>query len=156
MDAECIEQATDRAALEDARRLFVEYAESLGFSLCFQGFDRELATLPGRYAPPRGRLLVARVDGAPAGCVAVRELEPGIGEMKRLYVRPAFRGTGLGRRLAERATAEAQAIGHRVLRLDTLPRMTTAIALYRKMGFREIAAYYDGAPPDAVCMEMPL
>jgi putative acetyltransferase len=123
------------------RPLFEEYAASLSFDLCFQGFDRELAELPGEYAPPGGALLLATVDGDAAGCAGLRALEPGTGELKRLYVRPAHRGLGLGRRLAEEAVATAHALGHGRLRLDTTPEMTAAHELYRRLGFEEIAPY---------------
>lgn len=125
-----------------AKTLFLEYANSLGFSLCFQGFDRELAELPGRYAPPAGALFLARGNGDLAGCIALRALpEDATCEMKRLYVRDAFRGRGLGRLLAEKAIAEARRIGYARMRLDTLPTMTRAIPMYRKLGFVEIEPY---------------
>ena len=136
-----------------ARNLFTEYAESLGFSLCFQGFDQELATLPGRYAPPRGRLLLAWVDGAPAGCVALRPLNQDTAEMKRLYVRPEYQGRGLGRRLAIRVVEEATTLGYRGMWLDTIPAtMGPAVALYRSLGFENIPAYTDHQAPGSVCM----
>lgn len=125
------------------RELFVEYQRDLGVSLCFQGFDQELASLPGAYARPRGRLLLARVVGEPAGCVALRPLGDHDAEMKRLYVRPAARGMGLGRALAECVIDEARAIGYRALKLDTLPQMKTAQALYAGLGFVDTAPYND-------------
>ena len=105
-------QAESPDQIEKARELFIEYAESLGFSLCFQNFEQELAGLPGDYAPPAGRLLLAEYRGQPAGCVALHRLGPGVCEMKRLYLRPQFRGRGLGRLQAEAIMAEARAIGY--------------------------------------------
>jgi ribosomal protein S18 acetylase RimI-like enzyme len=145
------------AHLEAVRALFLEYAQSLGFSLCFQGFDEELGTLPGMYAPPRGRLLLATEDEAPAGCVGLHEWEGGIAEMKRLYIRPAFRGRGLGRVLTDAALADARALGYRSVRLDTIPSlMQPAIALYRQLGFREITPYRDNPIPGALYLELQL
>jgi len=139
------------------RELFVEYSQSLGFSLCFQSFDKELAGLPGDYSPPGGRLLLGTYDGAPAGCVALHKLAPGICEMKRLFVRPQFRGKGLGRVLAERIIADARQIGYQQLRLDTVePMMRTAVAMYRQLGFREIAPYRENPIEGALYMELQL
>jgi len=150
-------QAESSAHIAHARELFLEYAESLGFSLCFQSFDQELAGLPGDYAPPDGRLLLAECAGQQAGCVTLHKLESGICEMKRLYLRPAFRGKGLGRMLAERIIAEARAIGYRRMRLDTVePIMKNAVALYRQLGFREIAAYRSNPIAGAMYMELEL
>jgi putative acetyltransferase len=128
--------------IEQARELFLEYAQSLGFSLCFQKFDQELASLPGDYAPPDGRLLLANYRDQLAGCVALHLLRPGICEMKRLYLRPSFRGKGLGRALAESVIAEARVMKCRKMRLDTVaPVMPNAVAMYRRLGFTEIEAY---------------
>jgi len=143
--------------LEEVRTLFLEYARSLGFSLCFQGFDEELRALPGMYAPPRGRLLLAIEDGDRAGCVGLHEWDGPAAEMKRLYVRPAFRGRGLGRTLTEAALAEARTLGYRSIRLDTIPSlMQSAIALYRELGFREIPPYRQNPIPGALYFELRL
>jgi putative acetyltransferase len=149
--------AESAAQIAQTRELFLEYAESLGFSLCFQNFDQELAELPGDYAPPDGRLLLAECEGQVAACVALHKLEQGICEMKRLYLRPQFRGKGLGRSLAERVIAEAREIGYRRMRLDTVePVMKDAVAMYRKLGFKEIAAYCPNPMAGAMYMELEL
>jgi len=145
------------AQIAQARELFLEYAQSLGFSLCFQNFDKELAGLPGDYAPPQGRLLLAEHESQLAGCVALHALKPGICEMKRLYLRPQFRGKGLGRALAERIIAEARQIGYRRMRLDTVePVMKDAVAMYRRLGFKEIAPYRPNPITGAMYMELEL
>ncbi len=152
-----IAQAQSAEHIEQVRRLFVEYGESLGFSLCFQSFDQELAGLPGDYAPPSGRLLLAQSDGQPAGCVALHRLDPGICEMKRLYVRPAFRGRKLGLALAQAVIAEARAIGYQRMRLDTIAAsMEQAVALYRSLGFVEIPPYRPNPIESALYMELKL
>ncbi len=139
------------------RELFLEYAQSLGFSLCFQSFDQELAELPGDYAAPEGRLLLATCEGQSAGCVALHKLDHEICEMKRLYVRPEFRGKGLGKILAERIIGEAHQIGYKQLRLDTVePLMRTAVKMYRTLGFREIAPYRPNPIEGALYMEISL
>jgi putative acetyltransferase len=139
-----------------ARELFREYAASLGFDLEFQGFSEELATLPGSYAPPLGRLLLAWEREVAAGCVALRPIDPETCEMKRLYVRPAYRGAGLGRRLAERIVREARDAGYGKMRLDTLPAMPGARALYHGLGFRPIPAYRPNPIEGAVFLELTL
>jgi putative acetyltransferase len=149
--------AESAAQIAQARELFLEYAESLGFSLCFQNFEQELAGLPGGYAPPDGRLLLAECEGQVAACVALHKLEQGVCEMKRLYLRPPFRGKGLGRALAERIIAEARQIGYHHMRLDTFePVMKDAVAMYRKLGFKEIAAYCPNPMAGAMYMELEL
>ena len=150
-------QAESPAQIAQARELFLEYAQSLGFSLCFQNFDKELAGLPGDYAPPEGRLLLAECEGQLAACVALHKLGSGICEMKRLYLRPQFRGKGLGRALAERIIAEARQIGYERMRLDTVePVMKDAVAMYRKLGFKEIAPYRPNPIAGAMYMELEL
>ena len=140
-----------------ARELFLEYAQSLGFSLCFQNFDKELADLPGDYAPPDGRLLLGQFEGQLAGCVALHNLEPGICEMKRLYLRPPFRGKGLGIALMETIIAEARSIGYTRMRLDTVePVMKDAVAMYRRHGFKEIAPYRPNPMAGTLYMELEL
>ncbi|MGC1371321.1 MAG: GNAT family N-acetyltransferase [Candidatus Sulfotelmatobacter sp.] len=150
-------EAASPTQIAQARELFLEYANSLGFSLCFQNFDKELAGIPGDYAPPGGRLLLAQYEDQLAGCVALHRLEAGICEMKRLYLRPQFRGKGLGRALADRITAEARQIGYRSMRLDTVePMMKDAVAMYRKLGFKEIAPYCTNPIAGALYMQLDL
>jgi ribosomal protein S18 acetylase RimI-like enzyme len=143
----------DPAAIEAARGIFREYASGLGIDLCFQGFDAELAGLPGDYASPQGALLLATVDGALAGCGAMRPF-PGADdanacEMKRLYVRPAFRRFGLGRLLAQALMDRATAAGHSAMLLDTLDDMEAARGLYASLGFEEVPPYYYNPIPGA-------
>jgi putative acetyltransferase len=144
------------ADVEAARMLFSEYADALGVDLSFQDFARELATLPAGYVPPTGSLLLAFGDGTPVGCVAVRALAGGVCELKRLYVRPEARGHGLGRRLTVAAIAAARTLGYERMRLDTLPTMATALALYRELGFREIEPYRFNPVPGTRFLELAL
>ena len=139
--------------LDETRALLAEYWRSFGFNPCFQGFDRELATLPGAYAPPRGTLLLLPGEG----CVAVRPLDAETAEMKRLYLRPQARGAGLGRSLAAAAVAHARERGFSRVVLDTMPeKMQEAVALYRSMGFRDAAPYLPEPTPGALCLELTL
>ena len=151
-----VEEVSSGEELREARSLFLEYAESLGIDLCFQGFEQELGTLPGKYARPRGRLLLARWKEEVAGCIAVREIGPGVCEMKRLYVRPAYRALGIGRALILRCIGEAQTAGYEAMRLDSLPSMTSALALYREFGFQEIPPYRENPVDGAVFLELQL
>jgi putative acetyltransferase len=139
--------------IEAVRRLFREYADALGVDLCFQQFDEELAGLPGDYAPPRGALFLAQIDGEAAGCCALRPLDsadyPNAAEMKRLYVRDRFRGSGLGRELVEATLAAAREAGYSHVLLDTLDDMEAARALYEELGFENIPPYYHNPIPGA-------
>ena len=155
MTAFAIREAQSAEDITHARELFREYADWLAIDLSFQHFDDELATLPGKYAPPPGRLFLA--GDPPVGCIALRPLdEAGVGEVKRLYVRDAARGTGLGRTLAETVIEHARGIGYRELRLDTADWMRDALRLYAKLGFRECSPYYHNPMPGAVYMSLVL
>lgn len=150
-------QAKSSDQIELARELFCEYASTLAIDLCFQNFEKELAELPGAYAPPSGRLLLLYEEGKLAGCVALRRIGDRVCEMKRLFLRDEFRGKGLGRRLAQAIIREAEDIGYARMRLDTLPpMMNDAIALYRSLGFKEIEPYYENPVPGAIFMELEL
>lgn len=149
-------QAATPAELDQARALFREYQAAIGVDLCFQGFEAELAALPGAYAPPAGRLLLALDGEAPVGCGALRPIGPGVAELKRMWTRPAARGRGVARAVAGALLEAARAGGHRVVRLDTLTWMTAARALYASLGFREIPAYYPNPLPGVVYMELVL
>ena len=150
-------QAESSADLQHIRELFAEYVEWLGINLCFQNYEKELAELPGDYAPPAGRLLIAYEDKEVAGCIALRNLGDGVCEMKRLYVRPAFRGERLGWKLVELVLDEARKIGYERIRLDTLPgKMDRAIAMYRTLGFKDIDPYYHNPVTGAAFMELVL
>lgn len=152
-----IHRAETEEDLEAVRRLFRAYVESLDFALDFQDVERELAALPGPYAAPEGAILLATVDGAPVGVVAVQPLdEAGACEMKRLYVMPEYRNRGLGRALASAILDEAQALGYDVMRLDTVASMAAAQHVYRSLGFEERDAYYHNPLPNAVYMERSL
>jgi len=151
-----IEPAEGSEDMVVLRALFLEYQDWLGVDLCFQGFEAELATLRGNYAPPAGGVWLAHVDGALAGCVGLRPHGGGACEMKRLWVRPGFRGLGLGRRLAATGIAAAGRAGYRTLCLDTLGFMDAARALYQTLGFHEIPAYYDNPLDDVRYLELDL
>ena len=147
-------QVANDGDIAEIRRLFQEYAVWVGVDLSFQNFDRELAELPGDYAPPSGVLLVARVDGRVAGCVAAHQWQPGVCEMKRLFVRDEFRGAGCGRALVESVIAWARDAGYRRILLDTLPVMEQAQRMYARMGFQEVAPYRLNPVPGARFLEL--
>lgn len=150
-------QAQSDDDIQHARALFEEYASGISISLCFQNFDRELKNLPGAYAPPDGRLLLATEDDQLAGCIALRKLGGSVCEMKRLFVRPAYRGKRLGKVLVESIIDEARKLGYTTMRLDTLPgRMDKAIALYQSIGFVEIGPYCENPVEGAKFMELDL
>ena len=151
-----IRQANGAEEIQQARELFREYQQELGIDLCFQGFEKELAELPGDYVPPAGRLFLAYVEGELAGCVALHRFRGDTCEMKRLYLRPGQRASGAGRRMAEAVIAAAREIGYARMVLDTLPTMKTAQALYRSLGFRETASYRENPVEGALFMELEL
>jgi GNAT superfamily N-acetyltransferase len=150
-------QAETPEQIEQARKIFREYEVWIGLSLCFQDFDAEVANLPGKYAAPDGRLFLAFSDEKLAGCVALRKLEEGVCEMKRLFVKEDFRGLRIGIKLIEKLIDEARLIGYKTLRLDTYPpKMGKAVGIYESYGFREIPAYYHNPYGDSLFMELDL
>ena len=150
-------QAKSPEEIQEVRKLFEEYVAWLGINLCFQNFDKEVAELPGDYTPPSGRLTLATENDDVAGCIALRRIGEDVCEMKRLYVRPQFRGRGLGRTLTENLIHEARGIGYKRMRLDTLPgKMDRAIAMYRLLGFKNIEPYYNNPVEGAAFMELEL
>jgi putative acetyltransferase len=156
-----IQPALSEGTISQARNLFREYASTLAGDVCLKDFDRELASLPGLYAPPSGRLLLAIQESAesprePIGCAALRRLRPDVCEMKRLYIRSAFRGQGAARQLVNELIGEARSIGYKSMVLDTLPSMEGAQKLYRTLGFREIPSYQDNPIPGAFFFELAL
>jgi len=156
-DEVCMMHVEQGPKLLEIRALLLDYAQSLHFNLCFQNFEKELNELPGLYGSPRGRLILCEVAGEAAGCIALKPLEPGVCEMKRLFVRPQFRGRQLGAALARRIINEARTIGYSVMRLDTIKgTMDSAIILYNGLGFRESQPYYDNPIPNAHFMELKL
>jgi ribosomal protein S18 acetylase RimI-like enzyme len=151
IQAETVEQ------IETARKLFREYEAWAGINLCFQSFDEEVANLPGKYAAPEGRLFLAFADEKLAGCIALRKLEDGVCEMKRLYVKDEFRGQKIGIALIEKLIEEARKIGYEKMRLDTLPtKMAKAVSIYESYGFHEIPPYYENPYDDTLFMEKDL
>jgi len=156
MDRPNLIQAMQPAEIALARELFREYAAGIGLDLCFQNFDEELATLPGKYAPPRGRLYLLSDGSAPAGCAALRPFRDEIAEMKRLYVKPQFRNRGYARMLSEKLIEEARTIGYGAIYLDTLRSMAEARKLYASLGFVEFEPYYDNPLPDVCYMKLVL
>ena len=156
MDPVRIERAGTPEQIEAVRNLFREYSETPGVSVCVTGFAEEIASLPGAYAPPDGVLLLATVEGESAGCVALRRIASDAGEIKRLYVRPDYRGEGLGRMLVEEIIGEAFATGYDRLCLDTLPSMRSAIKLYESYGFTAVAPYLPEPTPGALCFDLRL
>ncbi len=157
MNAITIKQAEMDIDIDAAKNIFREYERWLGLDLCFQGFEDELKSLPGKYALPSGRLYLARVDETVAGCIALRPLSPEICEMKRLFVKENFRGMRIGKLLIERVIENARMIGYSAMRLDTFPpKMGEAVRLYESYGFREIPPYYDNPNAGVLFMELKL
>lgn len=151
-----IQPVQTKVEIDLIRHLFREYQTFLDVDLCFQGFEKELAGLPGKYSPPDGELLLGLIDEQAVGCVALRKLEDGICEMKRLYVQPNARGTGLGKKLVVEIISCARQRGYALMRLDTLDTLTEAMSLYRSFGFRQVEPYYDNPLPGAVYWELEL
>jgi len=152
-----IVKAQNNKEIKEVKSLFIEYAQSLNFDLCFQGFDEEINSLPGKYSQPDGIIFLAKIEEKFAGCIALRNLGEGICEMKRLYVRPQYRGFGIGKILCDKLFEKAKSIGYEKMRLDTIAnQMQTAIELYKSYGFYEISAYYDNPQEGVVYMEMKL
>jgi carbonic anhydrase len=157
--ASCVNSVLPASSEDDlqvVRRLFEQYAASLAIDLCFQNFERELASLPGDYSPPRGALFLARADSTPVGCIGLRPFSESVGELKRLYVVPAVRGRGFARSLVSAAIAAARGIGYSALVLDTLASMQPAIALYKSFGFERTDAYYANPLPDVLYFRVSL
>lgn len=149
-----LDLASSQERLEDVRTLFLEYANSLDVDLCFQNFDEELSNLPGDYSLPGGALILALDNDTAIGCIALRRITAFICEMKRLYVKPASRGSGVGKLLVESILERARILGYRTIRLDTLPQMKIAISMYRKLGFKEIESYRHNPEPEALFLEL--
>lgn len=155
LNTEIIEVTTPKH-MEAIRALFIEYQDFLGVDLCFQDFQAELDTLPGKYALPKGNLYLALKEGEPVGCAAFYPLESDTAEIKRVYVKPSTQGSGLGKALFERVLADAKAAGYKMVRLDSLRRLEKAYQLYLKYGFKEVAPYNVNPHPDVYYMERPL
>jgi len=151
-----IRQVQTEAEMEMIRTLFREYVAFLNVDLCFQGFEEELSELPGKYAPPEGAILLGLINDEAIGCVALRKINEGVCEMKRLYVNPKARGTGLGRKLVDDIIAIAREYGYGLMRLDTLDTLTEAMNLYQRLGFRQIVPYYENPLPGAIYWELTL
>ncbi len=149
-------QATTPEQLETARNLFREYQQFLNVDLCFQGFEEELASLPGKYAAPYGEILLAEFDGKMAGCVAVRAIKGDICEMKRLYVKDEFRGLSIGKKLAEEIIKKAKQLNYKKMQLDTLERLQAAMGIYQQLGFKKISPYYANPLDEVVYWELDL